>query len=187
MFRTSQGHTTGIVKKGKSEVKDNYVANKYELLNNTVLNSAIGEYVGKNVSLSNNDASLECDRMGCKAWVRNAQDGMTQYYRITNPYAEDVLYKDPAWNDTPTVVVDVELPVGDCTAPPKEETVNETVLVKESFSIPQIDKVTKLDKIYIFLIVVALLLLLLTKKQQKEGAEANIWCVDMHQGFNINA
>lgn len=81
MFIESQGFVTGIAR---------MTPNKYELLNDMVIDQTIGEYTGKNTTMDEDDASVECTRRGCSVFVREKKDGSTTYYQLTNyPYLND--------------------------------------------------------------------------------------------------
>lgn len=80
MLRRSEGFTTGIMR---------YKPNKYEILKNTVVDTTSAEQKDKKTSMDEDDASLECSRLGCDAYVRRAQDGDTTYYKFTIPYHGD--------------------------------------------------------------------------------------------------
>tara|TARA_B110000908_G_scaffold113440_1_gene133087 strand:+ start:11797 stop:12306 length:510 start_codon:yes stop_codon:yes gene_type:complete len=85
MFTISEGFTTGISR---------YTPNKYQLLNNTVVDATIAEYAGKSTTNNTQDASLECTRKECDVFVRKEQDGATTFYKTTNlPYEIDT-YQD---------------------------------------------------------------------------------------------
>jgi hypothetical protein len=81
MFIESQGFVTGISR---------FTPNKYELLNNMVIDQTIAEHTGKNTTMDEDDASIECTRRGCSVFVREKKDGSTTYYQLTNyPYLND--------------------------------------------------------------------------------------------------
>ena len=81
MFIESQGFVTGISR---------FTPNKYELLNDMVIDQTIGEYTGKGTTMDEDDASIECTRRGCSVFVREKKDGSTTYYQLTNyPYLND--------------------------------------------------------------------------------------------------
>lgn len=81
MFAVSEGYTTGIAR---------YTPNKYELLNNTIIDSRIAEYSGKGTTNNFEDASIECTRKECDVFVRNELDGVTSFYKLTKlPYELD--------------------------------------------------------------------------------------------------
>jgi hypothetical protein len=81
MFTTSEGFTTGIAR---------YTPNKYQLLNNTVIDATIAEYSGKSTTMNTEDASLECTKKECDVFVREERDGATKFYQMTElPYAVD--------------------------------------------------------------------------------------------------
>ena len=85
MFTISEGFTTGIAR---------YTPNKYQLLNNTVIDATIAEYTGKGTTTNSRDASLECTRKECDVFVRNERDGATTFYKTTDlPYDIDT-YQD---------------------------------------------------------------------------------------------
>ena len=86
MLRRSEGFTTGIMR---------YKPNKYELISGVVLDSISAQQKDKNTSMDENDASMECSRIGCDAFVRKNQDGETTYYKLTTPYYGDADYKNP--------------------------------------------------------------------------------------------
>lgn len=81
MFIESKGFVTGISR---------FTPNKYELLNDMVIDQTIGEYTGKGTTMDEDDASIECTRRGCSVFVREKKDGSTTYYQLTNyPYLND--------------------------------------------------------------------------------------------------
>jgi len=80
MLRRSEGFTTGIMR---------YKPNKYEIISGTVVDSISAEQKDKKTSMDEDDASLECSRLGCDAFVRRNQDGDTTYYKFTMPYHGD--------------------------------------------------------------------------------------------------
>ena len=77
-LRRSDGMTTGI---------STFTPNKYQLISGTYIDAIAAEKYSEGTTMDNNDASIECSRYGCDAFVRKDRDGHTTYYKLTAPYS----------------------------------------------------------------------------------------------------
>ena len=96
-LRRSEGMTTGISK---------FTPNKYQLISGTYIDAIAAEKYAEGTTIDNNDASLECSRYGCDAFVRKDRGGQTTYYKLTDPYTNYIQPENEGNNEVIVVVLE---------------------------------------------------------------------------------
>jgi hypothetical protein len=156
MFTTSEGFTTGIAR---------YTPNKYQLLNNTIIDATIAEYSGKSITMNTEDASMECTKKECDVFVREERDGATKFYQMTElPYAVDK-YHDQIVSKQKVDAVLVD------TSPKKKESLVTQPEGLGPIILHQNDKTkTKTTNIIIIIVFIALIVIIIYLSSSKKGS-----------------
>jgi len=96
-LRRSEGFVTGV--------KNNASSGEFKIVDNMVLTNKEAEEIGTATTYDEMDARITCNRLGCKAFVRETADGQTKFYKILlTSYSED----GPIPEDE-TSVIDIDI------------------------------------------------------------------------------
>ncbi len=96
-LRRSEGFVTGV--------KNNASSGEFKIVDNMILTNKDAEEISTATTYDEMDARITCNRLGCRAFVRESVDGQTKFYKIlTTPYSED----GPIPEDE-TEVIDIDI------------------------------------------------------------------------------
>jgi hypothetical protein len=155
MFTISEGFTTGVAR---------YTPNKYQLLNNTVIDATIAEYSGKGTTMNVDDASVECTRKECDVFVRDERDGATTYYQMTDlPYEVDKYQDQVASEQKVDVVLTDDRKKESLIPQPPKGLLEPTIYIKKEDDY-------KTRNIIIILVFISLIVLVIYFSADKKGS-----------------